>query len=279
MSVILGVDVGGSTTKIVALHKDPSKAFECMQVRAGDQLTSLFGAMGNLLYTHGLTLNDVEKIVLTGVGAARVDRDIQGIPTVKVPEFEAIARGGLYLAGLDKAMVVSMGTGTAFVKAETAPDGSCLASHVGGSGMGGGTLMGLSSKILDTTDMEAILAMASKGDVTHVDLTIGDISTAEIPNLPAHATAASFGRVRSTATQEDFAIGLIQMIIQNAGVLAAFACRTWGMKDIVVTGTLGTIPQAQAILDEVAALYGLRFFIPPHTAFATALGAAASFWG
>lgn len=273
MSVILGVDVGGSTTKIVALHKDPAMGFDSMQVRADDQLTSLFGAIGNLLYTRGLTLQDVEKIVLTGVGAARIDRDIQGIPTVKVPEFEAIARGGLQLAGLSKAMVVSMGTGTAFVKAEMTPQG-CVAAHVGGSGMGGGTLMGLSSIILDTTDMEAILAMADKGDVTHVDLTIGDISTAEIPNLPAHATAASFGRVRSTATQEDFAIGLIQMIIQNAGVLAAFACRTWDIKDIVVTGTLATTPQAQSILDEVAALYGLRFIIPPHTPFATALGAA-----
>jgi len=275
MSVILGVDVGGSTTKIVALHKDPAKGFICMQVRAGDQLTSLFGAMGNLLYTHDLTLNDVEKIVLTGVGAARIDRDIHGIPTVKVPEFEAIGRGGLHLAELNKAMVVSMGTGTAFVKAETTADGGCIANHVGGSGMGGGTLIGLSSKILDTTDMDAILALAEQGDVTHVDLTIGDISTAEIPNLPAHATAASFGRVRSTATPGDFAIGLIQMVIQNAGVLAAFACRTWELKDVVVTGTLATTPQAQGILDEVAALYGLRFIIPPYAAFSTALGAAA----
>ena len=275
MSVILGVDVGGSTTKIVALHKDPAKGFDCMQVRAGDQLTSLFGAMGNLLYTRGLSLSDVEKIVLTGVGAARIDRDIHGIPTVKVPEFEAIGLGGLRLAELEKAMVVSMGTGTAYVKAEMNTDGSCCSAHVGGSGMGGGTLVGLSSKILDTTDMEEILAMADKGDVTHVDLTIGDITTAEIPNLPPHATAASFGRVRSTATQEDFAIGLIHMIVQNAGVLAAFACRTWDIKDIVVTGTLATTPQAQSILNEVAELYNLRFIIPPHAAFATALGAAA----
>lgn len=275
MSVILGVDVGGSTTKIVALPTNgPASAFQCLQVRANDQLTSLFGAMGNLLYSRGLSLGDVEKIVLTGVGAARIDRDIHGIPTVKVPEFEAIGRGGLQLAGINRAMVVSLGTGTAFVRAEMTGD-VCIATHVGGSGIGGGTLVGLSSKLLDTTDMDAILAQAATGDVTHVDLTIGDITCAEIPNLPAHATAASFGRVRSTATQGDLALGLIQMILQNAGVLAAFACRTWDISDVVVTGTLATTPQAQAILDGVASLYGLRFIIPEHATFATALGAAA----
>ena len=65
------------------------------------------------------------------------------------------------------------------------------------------------------------------------------------------------------------------MILQNAGVLAAFACRTWDISDVVVTGTLATTPQAQAILDGVASLYGLRFIIPEHATFATALGAAA----
>lgn len=69
MSVILGVDVGGSTTKIVALN-EKGEICGFLQVRAGDQLTSLFGAVGNLLYSLGLSLRDVQKIVLTGVGAA-----------------------------------------------------------------------------------------------------------------------------------------------------------------------------------------------------------------
>ena len=169
MSVVLGVDVGGSTTKIVALDESGEiRGF--LQVRAGDQLTSLFGAVGNLLYSLGLSLKDVRKIVLTGVGAARVDGELYGIPTEKVAEFEAIGRGGLLLSNEKEAMIISMGTGTAFVHAGA--DGS--AKHVGGSAIGGGTLMGLAYTLLEVRDMDAILNLASQGDLANVDLTIRD---------------------------------------------------------------------------------------------------------
>ena len=270
MSVILGVDVGGSTTKIVALN-EKGEICGFLQVRAGDQLTALFGAVGNLLYSLGLSLRDVQKIVLTGVGAARVDRDLYGIPTQKVAEFEAIGRGGLLLSGEEEAMVVSMGTGTAFVRA--AKDGSAL--HVGGSAIGGGTLMGLAYTLLEVRDIEAILNLASQGNLAHVDLTIRDITCGEIPSLPPDVTAANFGSVKSTATKGDLALGLINMVFQNAGVLAAFACRSCEMHTVVATGTLATLPQAGGILDAVGKLYDLRFIVPRNAAFATALGAAA----
>lgn len=67
MSVILGVDVGGSTTKIVALN-EKGEICGFLQVRAGDQLTSLFGAVGNLLYSFGAFFAGCAKIVLTGRG-------------------------------------------------------------------------------------------------------------------------------------------------------------------------------------------------------------------
>ncbi len=269
MSVVLGVDVGGSTTKIVALDES-GEIRGLLQVRAGDQLTSLFGAMGNLLYSLGLSLKDVRKIVLTGVGAARVDRDLYGIPTEKVAEFEAIGRGGLLLSNEKEAMIISMGTGTAFVHAGA--DGS--AEHVGGSAIGGGTLMGLAYTLLEVRDMDAILNLAAQGDLANVDLTIRDITCGEIPSLPPDVTAASFGSVKSTASKGDLALGLINMVIQNAGVLAAFAANGCGMQTIVATGTLATIPQAREILDAVGNLYGLRYIVPENAAFATALGAA-----
>ena len=94
MAIILGVDVGGSTTKIVAFDKE---IIGTLQVRANDQMTSLFGAIGNLLYQHRLKLEEIEKIILTGVGATLIKKDIYGIPTFQVNEFEAIGYGGLML--------------------------------------------------------------------------------------------------------------------------------------------------------------------------------------
>lgn len=267
MSIILGVDVGGSTTKIVAFDQD---VIGMLQVRAGDQLTSLYGAIGNLLHRHNLSLTDVKKIVLTGVGASLIHEDIYGIPTVKVNEFAAIGKGGLLLAKEQEALVVSMGTGTAFVYAK----GDEI-EHIGGSGVGGGTLIGLASKLVGESDFEAILALAEKGDLSHVDLSVQDISNEEISTLPKNVTASNFGRIQSTATKGDLALGLINTIFQTAGVMAAFTAKARGFKKVIVTGSVTAIPYAKEVFDGVTALHGIPFEIPENATFATALGAAA----
>ena len=117
MSIILGIDIGGSTTKIVGLQSGGS-VIAMHRVSAQDPITSLYGAMGNFLFTNGLELGDVSRIALTGVGASYVEGDIYGIATEKVEEFTAVGVGGLYLSGQERAVVVSMGTGTAFIWAE-----------------------------------------------------------------------------------------------------------------------------------------------------------------
>ena len=48
------------------------------------------------------------------------------------------------MSGLDRAVVVSMGTGTAYVMADKG-----RVSHLGGTGVGGGTLLGLSGLTLN----------------------------------------------------------------------------------------------------------------------------------
>ena len=59
----------------------------------------------------------------------------------KVDEFHAIGKGGLFLTGLTRAIIVSMGTGTAFIIADQNGE-----KHIGGTGIGGGTLLGLPIK-------------------------------------------------------------------------------------------------------------------------------------
>ncbi|MBQ7096425.1 MAG: pantothenate kinase [Clostridia bacterium] len=266
MAMTLGVDVGGSTTKIVGLD---GGIIGALQVRAGDQQTSLFGAIGHFLHKFDRSLEQVEKIVLTGVGAALIEEDIYGIPTVKVNEFEAIGRGGLLLSGEQKALIVSMGTGTAFVYAE-----GDQVRHVGGSGVGGGTLIGLSSKLLGVKEIDAILDLAKDGDLSMVDLSIGEISNGEVSNLPSTATAANFGHVKPCAKAGDFALGLLNMIYQTVGVLAGFYCKERQIKKVVFTGSLAALPQAKEMLEAVGALYDLEFIIPENEIFATAIGAA-----
>ena len=65
MDIILGIDIGGSTTKVVGLDGN-GNPLSMLRVRAEDQLTSLFGALGNYLASNGLTLQDVRQVVPTG---------------------------------------------------------------------------------------------------------------------------------------------------------------------------------------------------------------------
>ena len=155
---VIGIDVGGSTTKIVCVSN--GKMLAPMQVKATDPLTSVYGAFGKYLSEEGLTLEDIDKIKVTGVGSTYIREGLYGIPTDKVNEFTSIGLGGLAMSGLDHAIIVSMGTGTAFVEA-----GNGVNRHMGGTGVGGGTLLGLGSKLLDVRNYERIVEMALKVDL------------------------------------------------------------------------------------------------------------------
>ena len=57
MGIVLGIDVGGSTTKVIGMKE--KELVGTLQVRAADQITSLFGAVGNFLRGYGAKLSDV----------------------------------------------------------------------------------------------------------------------------------------------------------------------------------------------------------------------------
>ena len=266
MGIVLGIDVGGSTTKIVGLMD--GKCLGMLQVRAADQITSMYGAIGNFLSGQGVGLEDVSSIYLTGVGASFINEQVHGIETIKVDEFSAIGRGALRQAGLSEALVVSMGTGTAFVRAVNDE-----ITHLGGSGIGGGTIIGLASQMLGKSDIDAILALADEGDLENIDLSVRDILDKEVNSLPANLTAANFGKIKSTASDSDIALGIINMVFETVGMLAVFALKNDSVKDVILTGTLATFPQAKTVFSEFKALTGLNFIIPPDAVYATALGA------
>ena len=271
MSVILGIDIGGSTTKIVGLRADRS-VIAMHRVQAQDPITSLYGALGNFLFSNHLELSDVDKIVLTGVGSSFVDGNIYGLPTEKVEEFTAVGVGGLALSGEESAVVVSMGTGTAFIWAEQGKD----VRHLLGSGVGGGALAGLCSKLCGTRKYSQIIKLASDGDVNKCDLTVGDITQGSHPSLPLDITAANFGNVADDATASDFAAATINMVLQSIGTTAVMACRACNCETVVLTGFMSTLPQAEECFSLFTRLHGIKFVIPKDATFATSIGAALS---
>ena len=269
MGVILGIDIGGSSTKIVGLRPDLS-VIDMLRVKADDPLTSLYGAMGNFLSTHDLQLSDIRHIALTGVGASYVEGDIYGVKTIKVAEFPSVGTGGLALSGKEHAVVVSMGTGTSFLWANMGQE----VCHLIGSGVGGGTIVGLGKKLTGASDHESLCALAERGSLSHVDLTIGDISKNDIEKLGSEITAANFANVKDSATDCDLALGVVNMVLQTILTLAVFACKNSSVKKVILTGALTGLRELLPMIELFKTLYPVEFIVPENAAFATAVGAA-----
>ncbi len=267
--VTVGIDIGGSTTKIVGFSQD--KLITPISVKATDPLTSVYGALGRFTFENGLALEDLDKLMVTGVGASFLKDRLYSIPCYHVSEFESVAKGGIYLSGLDRAVVASMGTGTALVYAQK--DGGN--EYLGGTGVGGGTLVGLSKLILGMDDIDHITDLASDGNLKNIDLQIVDISKKTTGlGLPEEMTAANFGKVSDLASRSDIALGVINMIFETVGMMSIFAARSHGIKDIVLTGHLTTVPQAPHTFKVLSDMFGVNFIIPELSQFATVIGAA-----
>ena len=270
MGIVIGIDVGISTTKIVGLRD--KQVISPIRITAADQVTSLYGAFGKYLHDNKIALGDVEQVMLTGVGAAYIDEPVYGIPTQKVDEFIADGLGARFESGLTKAIVVSMGTGTSFVQC----DGDDI-RHIGGIGIGGGTLQGLSRVMLNTRDPKEIQALAMKGDIHNINLLIGDISTHPLPGLPMDATASLFSKAQYNASKEDIALGITIMVLQTIGSAAILSSLNSGIKDFVLIGNLTLTPQCKEVYPMLERLYDVHFHIPKYAEFCTAIGAALSY--
>ena len=158
--------------------------------------------------------------------------------------------GGLYLSGLSEAIIVSMGTGTALVHAKRRKDGGTDIDYLGGTGVGGGTLLGLTKKMLGVDTVAHIEQLCEDGDLSKVDLTIKDISrNDQFPGVNYNLTAANFGKLSDLADSSDIALGIANMVAETIAMMAIFAARGHGVRDIVLTGNLTTIRPIRRVFE------------------------------
>lgn len=276
MSVVVGIDVGGSTTKIVAFkYCDGKRELISPQfVKANDPMTSIYGAFGKFTDENRIALSDIDRIMMTGVGSSFVKRGLYGQECISVPEFKSIGLGGLYISELDEALVVSMGTGTALVHAKR--DGDMR--YLGGTGVGGGTIMGLSRLLLNAESVEHIIEFAEGGALGNVDLKIKDMTAdGSLSELSRDLTASNFGNISDLATKEDISAGLVNMVMETVGMMSVFAARSAGVKNIVLTGNITQFDICKNKFSEFNDIYkseGLKFTTPALSPFATAIGTA-----
>ena len=274
---VLGIDVGGSTTKIVGFREVNGQRvlIEPQCVKAADPLTSIYGAFGKFTMQNGLALSDIDRVMMTGAGSAFLDKPLyEGLDCRKVPEFTSVGLGGLYLSDLNEAIVVSMGTGTALIHAKREGERTNI-EYLGGTGVGGGTLIGLSRKMIGVDTVEHIEQLAETGDISKIDLRICDISGNNLyPGVNHDLTASNFGKLSDLADSHDIAMGIINMVGETIGMMAVFAARNFGLDRVVLTGNLTTIAPIRGVFDVLEHNFGVKFIIPTNAQYGTVIGAA-----
>lgn len=276
MSLIIGIDVGGSTTKIVGVQDDGGKRtlIAPQHVRANDPVTATYGAFGKFTDENNLKISDISRVMMTGVGSSYIKKDLYGLSSKRIEEFSGIGIGGLYLSGLDEALIVSMGTGTALVHARRGAE----MKYLGGTGVGGGSIVGLSKLLLNAEEIDHIAEFARDGELGNIDLRIKDMTAPDaLGALSRDLTAANFGNVSDVATKSDVARGIMNMVFETVAMVSLFAARSVGVTNIVLTGNVTQLDYCHRKFDELNGMgYGVKYIIPEHSRFATVIGTALS---
>lgn len=257
----MGVDVGATLCKLA--------------YRRGDLETARGPSTDGAVLRTSTAAWRPDRIGATGGGALRV-AEATGRPVQVVGEFEAWAAGARLLAADDhvdlppRFLLVSLGTGTSILS--VVPD---AVTRVGGTALGGGTVVGLGRLLAGVTSFDAISALATEGDRRRVDLLVGDVYREAAFALPGDLTASSFAKLASDRPA-DLAHALMGLVGENVALLCAALARQSTAAAVVYCGsTLERNPALVGILREVTTLSGQHAVFLSRGAYCGAIGAAA----
>lgn len=206
MQKVIGIDAGGTLTKLAYVNEQNELEFKIFP-------SNDFSQVKNWLEHHP----DIEEIGLTG---GRTKQLLEVLNTMKsiqyLVEFEATFKGVQYLLkkdgyNIENSIITNIGTGTSIHYMEGQSH-----TRVGGTGIGGGTLTGLSTIMTGVSDFEEITSMASEGSRELIDLFVKDIFQGMEPPIEGHLTASNFGKVnilKDTKHEANDLLATIQALV------------------------------------------------------------------
>ncbi len=258
----IGIDRGASFTDFAVIESGSFVETLSIEKRDWQSISSAYDRMTDRYQNH--------RTIFTGSSADMPDRMKKEVQII--PEIDAIGFGGATLANYSDCIVVSIGTGTAIVYFS-----GQSARHVGGTGMGGGTIKGLSSVICNLEDPLQIEAKALKGNPSKINLTISDLGYEGISFLDSDMTASNFARIKSKKT-EDMAAGILCLVGETVGIIASICAREFKCQDrIVIVGKVANSQFIRHTINLVGKLYETRFTFPDNPGYATVYGAAVKY--
>lgn len=188
MAKVIGIDTGGTLTKLAYFDKAGELKLEWFPSNEMDRVK------------EWLQRNpEIEEIGLTGGRTEQLRDVLKTMKTIQyIVEFEATLKGVRYLLEkeghqIESSIITNIGTGTSIHYM----DGNSH-SRVNGTGIGGGTLVGLSTLLTGESDFNEIKTLAATGNRSDIDLLVEDIYLGMDMPLDGKLTASNFGKVGIT---------------------------------------------------------------------------------
>lgn len=255
---VIGIDRGASFTDFAVVENKAIVESSSLKGRDWEPILSAYRQMQkSYKATHS---------VFTGAGGGMPEELARQVQIIA--EIDAVGFGGAALAEQEDCIVASIGTGTAIVHFK-----DNQATHVGGTGIGGGTIKGLAALLCGTEDPAEIEILAQGGNASHLNLTISDLGYEMVSFLGAEVTASNFAAVKSDR-KEDLAAGILSLVGETIGIITSLCAREAGCPHaIVIVGKVAASGTIRNILNLVSKLYQTTFIFPENPGYATVFGA------
>jgi type II pantothenate kinase len=223
----LGIDAGGTLIKFAfwnqnQLHtiKLPTEHMQAAAIWIKDRFSTA-------------------TLCVTG-GKSHLFQSLLGYETRSMIEFDATCHGVQYLMceqgiTLPSFILANAGTGTSIHWIHQ--DGH---SRVGGTGVGGGTIMGLSSLLTGIDDYEELIQLAKQGKTDRVDLKVSHIYEGAVPPIPGDLTASNFGYVLQHPGKQipaDLLASIMSLVGETVATVSILAAQQHGVSTIVFIGS------------------------------------------
>ncbi len=224
----IGIDAGGTLIKIayftdngsLQLLKYPSKEIsavvEWLKQSFHDAAICVTGGKGELL--HKLIKLNLKRII----------------------EFDATCSGVLYLLrGINNIpssfVLTNVGTGTSVHLVNK--DGH---HRIGGTGVGGGTMIGLAELLAGVSDFDNLVHLAQQGVRDHLDLKVSQIYEGAESPISGDLTASNFGNPAHSAAEiskSDYLASIIGLVGETVSTVSVLAAGQHGVASIIYIGS------------------------------------------
>ena len=263
----IAIDFGITNTDILVSNKT-ERIYSSIQ---SEEINNDF--LKKIFNLTNLDPKKIKKIAVTGGKSANLNNTFKDIPIFKVNEVEAIGLGAknLYSINDEKFVVISAGTGTGCVFY----DGKNY-HYLGGISIGGGTLQGLSSLLISTSDINEIEKLSNKGNRKNVDHLIGEVVN-DIGSLNPNVTASNFAKAKGVKNHnpKDIAASLTNMIGEVIGTTSYLNAMLAGVDKVYFLGRLSLSEAIKEAIDQRLKLANINGIYKENREYGNVLGALA----